>query len=354
MKHLFRLATFVILVATMALPGGAFAKGLAQTSSSKTYTVLVGYENTHQAVDVMGYFPGVVTIHVGDTVHWKLNSKEIHTVTFNADLTQPLIIQGADPSISPIMISPYASDPVIPTEMNDVKTFANSGIMGPDSGEFKNFSLTFAKPGTYNYLCLVHGAVMSGQVVVKGLDESVPSPNQETAMGKKQISAQLAKVPAVLKAANAQVKPAEKNSDGSMTHYILLGYESGQIDLMRFFPKMTNVKPGDTVVWEMSPKNGAPHTVTFLNGAPSPDLFKVVSPYLYINPEVVFPSPLPPQPGEVLTRTGIFSSGITNPTPGTLTPFYTLKIGNMTPGLLPYECLLHDDSGMTGSLQVLP
>jgi plastocyanin len=352
MKRLFRLATLLVLMAAMTLPGGAFAKGLSQTSSPRTYTVLVGYENTHQAVDVMGFFPNVVTIHVGDTVHWKLNSKEIHTVTFNADFSQPLIINGADPNISPIMFNPYATDQVVPTGgMSDVNAFANSGIMGYDSGEVQNFSLTFSKAGTYNYLCLIHGEMMSGQVVVVGPDQNVPTPAQEMAMGKQQIASQLAKVPAVIKAANAQVKPAEKNPDGTMTHYILLGYESGQIDLMRFFPNKTNVKPGDTVVWEMSPSNGAPHTVTFLNGAPSPDLVTFVSPFLYINPEIVFPSPFPPQPGEVLTRSGVYSSGLAQPIPG---EFYSLKIGNMTPGLLPYECLLHDESGMTGTLVVLP
>jgi len=362
MRRLFRLATFVVLLAAMTLPGGAFAKGLAQTSSPQTYTVLVGFENTHKAIDVMGFFPNVVTIHVGDTVHWKINSIEFHTVTFLAGTTAPdliipsAMVPGADPSISPIMLNPAVANPALPVSGRyDGSTFANSGLMGQETWEAQDFSLTFTKAGTYNYLCLVHGEMMSGQVVVKGPDERVLSPEQETAIGQMQISKQLAKVPAVLKAAKAQVRPAVKNPDGSMTHYVTLGYSEGLIDVMQFFPKLTTVKPGDTVVWQMSPKNFAPHTITFLNRAPAPELVIVVPqpsapPFLYANPGTFFPY----QPQQELTRSGVYNSGAADPTPGTLTSFYSLKIGNMTPGLDPYVCLLHDESGMKGTLLVEP
>ena len=193
---------------------------------------------------------------------------------------------------------------------------------------------------------------MSGKVVVEGPDVNVPSPEQQAAMGKRQIAEQLARVPAVQKKANAQVKPDVKNPDGSTTHTIQLGYMDGQIDLMQFFPKKTNVRPGDTVVWEMSPSNEAPHTVTFLNGEAAPDLAIVVPqnnapPFIYFNPATLFPY----QPGSELTRSGAYNSGVVNPIPG---PFYTLKIGAMSPGLQPYVCLLHDESGMKGTLVILP
>jgi plastocyanin len=359
MKRLYRLGIFVVLLSTMMLPGGAFAKGLEQTTSSQTYTVLVGYENAQKGIDVMGFFPSVATIHVGDTVHWKINSVELHTVTFLAgeqapDLLLPSsLVSGADPTVSPLMFNPAAANPVIPAGgMYDGSTFANSGLMGYESWEAQDFSLTFTNAGTYNYLCLVHGEIMSGRVRVVGPDENAPKPLQEMAMGKAQIASQLAKVPGVMKAANAQIKPDVKNADGSTTHFVTLGYSEGKIDLMQFFPKKTVAKPGDTVIWEMSTHNDAPHTVTFLNGAAAPDLVTVVTqpnmpPFLYINPGTLFPSQL----GQDLTRTGLYSSGLKNPIPG---PIYTLKIGDMTPGLQPYVCLLHDESGMTGTLMIKP
>ena len=354
MKRLFRVGIFFALLTALILPSGVFAKSLQVDSHSRTYTVLVGYENTHRAFDVMGFFPSKVTIHVGDTVHWKINSNELHTVTFLAGGQAPdfllpsAFVQGADPTVSPLMFNPEAADPAIPSGgLYDGTTYANSGVMGRESWEVQTFDLTFTEAGTYDYLCLVHGVMMSGEVVVEGPDMNVPSPAKEAAMGKREIAKQLARVPAVQRKANAQIIPDVINQDGSTTHTILLGYMDGQIDLMQFFPKKTNVRPGDTVNWEMSPNNDAPHTVTFLNGAASPELVTIVSPFIYINPDTL----LPYQPGPDLTRSGVYNSGVVNPIPG---PFYSLKIGAMTPGLQPYLCLLHDESGMKGTLVVTP
>jgi len=102
----------------------------------------------------------------------------------------------------------------------------------------------------------------------------------------------------------------------------------------------------------MSPHNDAPHTVTFLNGAPEPELvIPVAQPsgsiLLYANPEAFFPY----QPSTDLTRSGIYNSGVMNPVPGTT---FELTIGDMWPGLEPYLCLLHDTSGMKGELIVVP
>jgi plastocyanin len=140
------------------------------------------------------------------------------------------------------------------------------------------------------------------------------------------------------------------NADGTVTHHVMIGYSSGQIDMMKFFPDKLKVNVGDTVIWEMSPSNMAPHTVTFLNGQTEPELTIPVSqssgpPVLYTNPAAFSPSPSEPN----LTRTGIFNSGVMNPVPGTT---HTLKIGSETLGPQPYLCLLHDTSGMRAWLIV--
>jgi plastocyanin len=357
MKRLLRLGIFAVLLGALALPDGALAGGLARSNAPQMYTVLVGFENAHQGYDVMGYFPNVVTIHVGDTVHWKINSIELHTVTFLAGSAAPelivpsALVPGADPNISPVLFNPAVADPAAPAGgMYDGSTYANSGLMGYESWEYQDFSLTFTQAGTYDYICLVHGAIMSGRVVVEDPQESIPTPAQSAALGKKQIAEQLAKVPGVLKAAKAQVKPDVQNPDGSTTHYVTLGYMDGSIDVMQFFPDKVKVSPGDTVVWEMSPSNDAPHTVTFLNGAPSPELVIPAGSLLYLNPETFFPY----QPRPELTRSGVYNSGVANPTPGEFSLVYSLKIGDITPGLQPFVCLLHDESGMTGVLMVTP
>ena len=145
----------------------------------------------------------------------------------------------------------------------------------------------------------------------------------------------MAKAAAVIREAKRQIKPATKNPDGTLTHYVALGYGKGQIDLMRFFPSKLLVRPGDTVVWQMRPTSDAPHTVTFFNGQPDPGLVVPVSqssgpPVLYVNPAALFPSPIPP--AAALTRSGMYNSGLMLPVPGTT---YSQVIGDMTPGPLP-------------------
>jgi len=328
----------------------------SQASTAMTFDVLVGYENSNKGVDVMAYFPDTVTIHKGDTIHWIQNSNEIHTVTFlaGADLVNfPLIVPAVAGAPAVLMFNPADVFPASPADgMYDGTTFANSGLMGMEEGQVKEFSLTFTQEGEFDYVCLIHGAMMSGKIVVVGDDESIKSPNQVAAQGNKQIAKQLAMVSMVYKDANAMSQEPVDNMDGSMTYYVMLGYAEGQIMLMDFFPQQLVVSPGDTIVWWFPPDNETPHTVTFLNGADAPPLTELYESggqfYILINNDFLFPSNL----GEPLTREGVYSSGLMNPLPPPA-PEYTLVIGDIV-GLVRYECMLHDESGMVGTITVVP
>jgi plastocyanin len=354
MRSVTSFTVVLALLAGLVLPTTAVAARKAPAVPAQTYTITVGWENPSQGVGINAFYPEAVTIHRGDTVRWVQNSNEIHTVTFLAG-TSPasLIIPAASGGPSPLLFNPVAVNPAVPTGGRyDGSTYANSGLMGRESGQFRDFSLTFTTKGTFNYLCLVHGTMMSGQVVVVDPGTRIPSPYQVKAEGWQQMAEDQAQVPAVIQAAQSQIKPPVENPDGTLTHHVLIGYSDGPIDLMRFFPDTLKVSPGDTVVWEMSSSNMAPHTVTFLNGQPEPDLVIPVSqpggpPLLYANPAVFFPY----QPAAELVRNGIYNSGVMDPVPGTT---YTLVIGDMAPGWLPYLCLLHDTSGMKATLWVFP
>ena len=123
--------------------------------------------------------------------------------------------------------------------------------------------------------------------------------------------------------------------------------------MQRFFPEELTVHPGDTVEWTFSMENLGVHTITFLNGEESPDDLIVWPqpegpPLLLVNPELIFPQ----NPGQPLTREGIYSSGVlvqANPPPS-----YTLTIGGDISGEEPYQCLLHDSVGMLGTLHIVP
>lgn len=119
MKRFLTFIGLAVLLAGLALPIPSVAAG--KTPSSQTYTVLVGLENAHQGVDVMAYFPSTVIIHAGDTVHWKINSNEIHTVSFGYELNAalpefivPAALLGYPAVPSPLIANPAVIDPDVP------------------------------------------------------------------------------------------------------------------------------------------------------------------------------------------------------------------------------------------------
>lgn len=346
------LASLLIGLVSLGSPATARA---ANAVAPQKFTVQVGWEDENRGVDIEAFFPANLHIHVGDTVHWNQSTHEIHTVTFLAGTPMPdLILPSPSGQPSPIMFNPQAVFPAMPANgMYDGTSFANSGLMGLDPGQVRTFDLTFTKAGTYDYLCLVHGVMMSGKIIVENVGAKLASPQQVKAQAEQEIAKAKAKVPQVIKDATANIRPPTRHPNGTTTYHVNVGFMEGQIDLMRFFPDKLVVHPGDTVEWTLSRQNEAPHTVTFLNGNPEPDLVMPVPqpsgpPLLLLNPAVFFPQ----NPGMPLTRQGIFSSGLLVPGgPGPTS--YSLKIGDIT-GNEPFLCLLHDASGMKGMLTIVP
>jgi plastocyanin len=351
-SSLFRLIVILSFLFTgLAMPTATYA------NSAQTYTVLVGAENVSRASGVMAYFPATLHIHVGDTVLWQQNTHEIHTVTFLAGTPQPVLLMPAPPSFPPgsLVLNPRAAFPSAPLNgMYDGTTYANSGVMSTDPGNPTQFSLTFTQEGTFLYLCLVHGMMMSGTVVVEASSVNIPSPAFVSAQAQHMIKQQLARANALFGEAMSQVPRPQHNPDGTTSYTVLIGWSKGQYDLMDFFPGKLVVHPGDTVNFMLSPTNILfPHTVTFLNSAPDISFIIPVPnppgpPILQINPDVLNPI----NPGQPLTRNGIYSSGLLIPGgPGPTS--YTLTIGDMS-GNISYQCLLHDTSGMVAMLKVVP
>jgi plastocyanin len=326
----------------------------AHAQEPKTFNVLVGAEDASVGALIDAFFPDTLLVHVGDTVHWKRNSNEIHTVSFLAGTPIPDLIIPAPAGLpSPVMFNPVAAFPTVPANgQYDGSTFANSGIIGPDPGQAESFDLTFTQPGTYNYVCLVHGVIMSGKIVVLDYPAEIPTPREVKQETKRSVAAALAQVPVAVALANAEIPPPTQNPDGTTTFHVLIGFTMGQVDLVRFFPDELTVHPGDTVEWALGKEDMAPHTITFLNGNPEPDVVLPLPqpngpPLLLVNPEVLFPQ----SAGQPLTGKGVYSSGLLNPAGGPTS--FSFQIDNVT-GLLPYECLLHDSSGMRALLEIKP
>jgi len=340
----------------LALLLGVFSFALPVSASTpQSFTVLVGAEDTTIGVSLMTFFPQTVRLHVGDSITWKINSHEIHTVTFLAgESLEDLLIPAPDGMASPLQFNPMAFFPTAPANGEyDGSTYVNSGIMSTDPGLVQTFSLTFTKEGSFPYVCYIHGQMMSGTVEVVAPGVAVPTPAKVQSQAKAELNAAWLKVPRVLAKAKAQIVPPVKNPDGTFTHTITVGYESGDIMVMSFFPDHKTVHAGDTVVWKLSATDTAPHTITFYNGAQDQPMVIIAQgasgPVALVNPAVLFPSDAVSQ-NKPLNTTDYFNSGILTPGPH---DSFSLKIGSIS-GKVSYECILHDTSGMNASLLVVP
>lgn len=129
-----------------------------------TYTISAGLGNGKAGT--MRFLPSTLVIHAGDSVSWSnLDPMEIHTVTF----------AGSDGKISdypdPAAVAPAGGS----TE--DGSVYTNSGVIPPTGTPgAQPYTLTFPKPGVYEYVCTVHDAMgMKGLVIVLNNDKAVQS-----------------------------------------------------------------------------------------------------------------------------------------------------------------------------------
>jgi len=335
---------------------------VAAKDTPATYTVQVGYSEPANGVNIDAYFPDRLTVHVGDTVKFVQDAAEIHTVTFLAPGQDAPNLESSLP-----VLDPQVYFPVVPADDSyDGTSYANSGIMSTDPSYFldgqpvTSFSLTFTKPGSFQYFCVVHGNDMAGTIYVVDPSVKIPAPGQVRSQAKDTISTLLEQVPGTMKAAESAVAPPVDNGDGTTTYHVNAGFVSGRIGLMSFFPSQLKVHPGDTVIWHLVT---APHTITFLNGNAEPALVVPASwpppdgttPTVMLDPAILAPSGNVPQPPDlaVLNTTDLFNSGFM-PAPGPNPSMdFAMTIGDIQ-GQVPYLCLLHDASGMTGKLVVVP
>lgn len=307
----------VLLAGLIAFPmaGTARTHSNAPPTVPTTHTVVVGWGNKDGAA--LMFTPKWSDIYVGDTVTWRWNSKlEPHNVAFGpAALLKKLADAASAPMVSrsgaPVIgVPPQVASPTKGHTYNGVG-YANSGL------SFKGtWSLTFTKPGTYKYYCLIHYPLMVGAVVVH------PRP-----LGK----------PYIVQVGDGQ---AAGNDKSNLT------------ERAQFFPRTLTIHVGDTVTWI-----GDFHDVAF---GPEPlrdqlekqrlssVTLKNGQTVLAINPKIALPSG-----GATYDGTGFVNSGLLFLRAGPnakAPPSYSLTFTKA--GTYEYDCLIHP--GMDGSITVLP
>jgi plastocyanin len=366
--------------AASAKPAASAAAKPAAPAGGRNVSALVGTDqDTRQAI---GFFPATLRIHAGDTVSWKINSGEIHTVSFYqgvpaSALTTPVPLKDGDPGdvipyfvadpaglkpgtdvkVNPQVVFPTRA-PGAPVETYQAGKLISSGIMSknppaPNQPANDTFQLTFSSPGTYKYVCLIHLLPMGGTVEVVPASADVPDQAAVTAQAQKESKALLD----LVAKAEDQGKQARTEAGPNGTNFVFVKAGNNEFtsaedraQAFAFFPKDVTIKAGDTVVWG----SAFFHSVTFNPTPPDPDLLVIQPPpdgqqlpVVSFNGKIAWPS----KPAPTYDPTKYYNSADIGPfSPGGFSWALTFD----KPGTYSYFCGVHRELGMKGSIIVQP
>jgi plastocyanin len=340
----------------LALAALAAALVLPASASATTKTVIAGPLKASKGVfggnatgDVDGYSLKTVTVHVGDSVRWKING--FHSITFpkRGGSVLPFVIPDASAKYSGINDAagaPFWFNGQTQFDLNPLGAFPqgsktyNGGQLtgsGIPIGAAKPYKLKFTKAGTFTYYCVVHpGMKAKVKVVPKG--KAIPSARQDRKTALKRFAAEV-------KAAKKQAKftPAANTVQG--------GNDKGDVVQLRFFPQSIHVPVGGSLTLQVK---SLPEIHTFSFG-PAADLQKLASgfvtpvpsaagpPTLVVSGQVAFPSDppptLPPYDGTAHGN-GFFNTGILDGDPNSPQPS-SAKVTFNKAGTYSFICLIH-------------
>jgi plastocyanin len=352
-------------VAALAIPAGASAATKVVAVGPPVTKAPPGFE--HVSADVPQFFGETTTIHVGDTIRWKLFG--FHDIYFPKKGGKNLSLPVADPTrkyggeVDPagqplwfngqpqIVANPAAVFPV-GGKTEDGSKANGSGLPDPsmDPAKFK-YSLKFTKVGTYTYYCTLHPH-MRGHIKVLPKTARIPSVAADKRVVDKQVAAAIAQLRRDLK---------RKDAAGNVVE---MGRDRRDTTLLAIYPAKKTVAVGSTVEFRMSAQTNEIHTVTFGSDAvlakggyaekvsqgllaPLPGTGQNGPPVLGFPGTVVFPSDPGPLVFNGTQHGGFVSTGLLG-REAPLRP--AAKVTFTAPGTYNFVCLVHPE--MKGQIVV--
>ncbi len=322
----------------------------AAVAHGATYNITAGppgkVAGTPPDGDSNAFYRKTVKVRVGDKVKWTING--FHTVTFPAKGKKPPPFIGNDPTGAKyagvndaagapfwfngqtrLVLTALGALPVKGKRYNGSKLVSSGAPLAP--GKPKPYTLKFTKKGSYAYYCTIHpGMKAAVKVVAKG--KAIPSAKANKKAAKKEYA----------KVAKRQIKDAK--FAGPPGNEVLLGNDTVESAIFRFFPAKKSVPVGTTVTFSMPAKTSEIHTASF---GPADYLNQqgeaFVDPAtLVFNGIDAFPSDVPALPspngtnhGNGFVSTGVLDRDAATPSPGSATVTFN------NAGTYDYICLIH-------------
>ena len=297
------------------------------------WTVIVGGASADTSIYANAFFPQTIEIGVGDTINWTFEG--FHNVAFlSGGAVPPFAVPEGDKTYwNPQTLFPVGDSSY------DGTGYHASGVPGPDGR--LSYTLTFTKPGRYQYVCTIHSG-MHGMVVVTNKPTGTPAAALQRGR---------AEQAATLAAGRARFAGLKIERNGTNFVVPLVGNSRQRYSVLRFTREPLVVPVGSTVTWAMRDTFEV-HTVTFTSGEKPPQ-FVIPEPQasgppkLLLNPQALTPTTITQYDG-----TGYVNSGLLFPpgTPGKLPASFSLTFTKA--GRYEYWCLVHADVGQRGIIVV--
>lgn len=319
------------------------------------WKVQVGGHDMENKLDFQGFFPGEITINAGDSIWFDYGMGGFHTVTFASEIISIIV---PDPEAGTPVAGPpqmiYNPQAVLPSggTVVDGTAFVNSGADVFLGGAPVVFS--FPTAGTFDYLCIPHGAVMQATVIVQDAGSELPNDQAGyDALATEQIEA--LRQEGLAEREKYATATATARDDGTTLWEVTAGAGPNQARVMMFLPEALELSVGDTIQFVIQSPN-EPHTVSFIGEgeAPPEDLlpgaFADGSPKFAVNPLT-----FSPQGGNVWSGVGWVTSGYLGIPEAGLPMEWECTFD--TEGEFIYYCILHGDAqgnGMAATLKVNP
>ncbi len=281
------------------------------------WQVDAGASQSAEALQTLAFYPQTISVNAGDTVQWNYPTGEPHTVTLLGPRAAP-----AGPN------DPTNAVPAGPANY-DGSTYVSSGflLLG------KSYRMTFPKPGSYTYYCLIHPG-MHGTVNVQPegsahVADQATYTSQAAAQSSTDLASDAASVTTFPYAAGgphlvAGISPAMNMGRPSSSTVMRF------LDGPALLDTAVTIAAGQIVTWTNA-SNNSPHTVTI---APAGAAFPNLSPFS------------PPSGGNVYDGTTLVNSGV-------LAPGASFSLQFTKPGTYTYHCIFHDDTeNMIGTVIV--
>jgi len=324
-----RRGLLAVLVAVMgmigatafAAPAGAERTDHLTRTGQQTWYVETGQQSRSGGIQGMAFLPGELWVHRGDTVVWRADSMEPHTVSF-LDAAHPA--GPFDPSVG------YMVNRTPETTISAPGQFRNSGVLDtvPDAElgtQYRSYQLTFTGTGDYHYICFLHGVYMTGVVHVQDGGRLPYTQHQYDRRAERQAAR-------IIEHGRRLQRFARS---GASNHHVLVGAADGTAMVMKMLPKWVVIRQGETIDFDAN-MNGVPvpHTVTF---GPEPQA------------PVPVGDPTNFHAGDQLSSGTMMpaSAGVPN------APSH-YRVTFRDAGVFTYICMFHDMMGMRGTVIVLP